>query len=166
MVLFECVGNAPAPDRVVAACGRLNEGGYMIALDDSAVNGPREALTDLADIIKVDIRETSAADAAAMVKRYGPWRRRILAEKVETREEFIASKKAGFLYFQGYFFRRPELLAAPEISANRMNYIRMLAAVSQPELDVREIENLVKSEAALCYRLLRYLNSAAFGFSS
>jgi EAL and modified HD-GYP domain-containing signal transduction protein len=90
----------------------------------------------------------------------------MLAEKVETREEFIASKKAGFLYFQGCFFRRPELLAAPEISANRMNYVRMLTAVSQPELDVRAIENLVKGEAALCYRLLRYLNSAAFGFSS
>jgi EAL and modified HD-GYP domain-containing signal transduction protein len=53
----------------VAACRRLKEAGYMIALDDFAVNDPREALTDLADIIKVDIRETSAADAAAMVKR-------------------------------------------------------------------------------------------------
>src|SRR5260370_15741795 len=101
-----------------------------------------------------------------MVKRYGTWRCRMLAEKVETREEFIASKKAGFLYFQGCLFRRPELLAASEISANRVNYVRMLTAVSQPELDVRAIENLVKGEAALCYRLLRYLNSAAFGFSS
>src|SRR5260370_18640851 len=90
----------------------------------------------------------------------------MLAEKVETREEFIASKKAGFLYFQGCFFRRPELLAAPEISANRMNYVRMLTAVSQPELDVRAIENLFKGAAALCYHLLRPLNSAAFRFSS
>jgi EAL and modified HD-GYP domain-containing signal transduction protein len=101
-----------------------------------------------------------------MVKRYGPWRCRLLAEKVETREEFVAAKKAGFLYFQGYFFRRPETLTAQEIPANRLNYLRMLKAVSQPELDVREIENLVKSEASLCYRLLRYLNSAAFGFGS
>src|ERR1700676_5082559 len=42
----------------------------------------------------------------------------------------------------------------------------MLKAVSQRELDVRALENLVKSEAALCYRLLRYLNSAAFGFAN
>jgi c-di-GMP-related signal transduction protein len=100
------------------------------------------------------------------VKRYGPWRCRMLAEKVETREEFIAAKKAGFLYFQGYFFRRPEILTAHEIPANRVNYLRMLTAVSRPELDVREIENVVKGEASLCYRLLRYLNSAAFGFAN
>jgi c-di-GMP-related signal transduction protein len=162
----EVLESVPADDLVVAACRRLKEAGYMIALDDFAVNDPREALSDLADIIKVDLRTTSAADAAVMVKKYGPWRCRMLAEKVETREEFVAAKEAGFLYFQGYFFRRPEILTAHEIPANRLNYLRMLTAVSQPELDVREIENLVKSEASLCYRLLRYLNSAAFGFAN
>jgi len=101
-----------------------------------------------------------------MVKRYGPWRCRMLAEKVETREEFNAARKAGFLYFQGYFFRRPEILTAKEVPANRANYLRMLKEVSQPDLNMREIENLVKSEAALCYRLLRYLNSAVFGFGA
>jgi c-di-GMP-related signal transduction protein len=164
--VVEILETVPADDPVVAACRRLKEAGYMIALDDFVVNDGREALTDLADIIKVDLRATAASDAAAMVQRYGPWRCRLLAEKVETREEFIASKKAGFLYFQGYFFRRPEILTAHEIPANRLNYLRMLTAVSQPELDVRHIENLVKGEASLCYRLLRYLNSAAFGFKA
>jgi c-di-GMP-related signal transduction protein len=164
--VVEILETVPADELVVAACRRLKEAGYMIALDDFALNDPREALTDLADIIKVDLRATATADAAAMVKRYGPWRCRLLAEKVETREEFVASKQAGFVYFQGYFFRRPEILTAHEIPANRLNYLRMLAAVSQPELDVRAIENLVKGEASLCYRLLRYLNSAAFGFAS
>ncbi|MFZ0143481.1 MAG: HDOD domain-containing protein [Candidatus Sulfotelmatobacter sp.] len=164
--VVEILETVPADDLVVAACRRLKEAGYMIALDDFALGDPREPLTDLADIIKVDLRATASGDAAAMVQRYGPWRCRLLAEKVETREEFIASKRAGFLYFQGYFFRRPEILTAHEIPANRLNYLRMLTAVSQPELDVRHIENLVKGEASLCYRLLRYLNSAAFGFAS
>ncbi len=164
--VVEVLETVPADELVVAACRRLKEAGYMIALDDFALNDPREALTELADIIKVDLRATANADAAAMVKRYGPWRCRLLAEKVETREEFVASQKAGFLYFQGYFFRRPEILTAHEIRANQLNYLRMLTAVSQPELDVRAIENLVKGEASLCYRLLRYLNSAAFGFGS
>jgi EAL and modified HD-GYP domain-containing signal transduction protein len=164
--VVEVLESVPADDLVIAACRRLKESGYTIALDDFGINDPREALTDVADIIKVDLRTTSAADAAAMVKRYGPWRCRMLAEKVETREEFLAAKKAGFLYFQGYFFRRPEMLTAHEIPANQLNYLRMLTAVSQAELDVREIENLVKSEASLCYRLLRYLNSASFGFAN
>ena len=164
--VVEVLETVPADDLVVAACRRLKEAGYTIALDDFSVNDPREALIELADIIKVDLRDTSAVEAAAMVKRYGPWRCRMLAEKVETQEEFAAARKVGFLYFQGYFFRRPETLTAREIPANRFNYLRMLAAVSQRELDVREIENLVKGEASLCYRLLRYLNSAAFGFAS
>jgi c-di-GMP-related signal transduction protein len=164
--VVEILETVPADDLVVAACRRLKESGYTIALDDFGVNDPREALTDFADIIKVDLRDMSATQAAAMVKRYGPWRCRMLAEKVETREEFLAAKKAGFLYFQGYFFRRPEILTAHEIPANRVNYLRMLTAVSKPELDVREIENVVKGEASLCYRLLRYLNSAAFGFAN
>ena len=155
------------PDELVtAACQRLKEGGYMIALDDFAVDDPRQPLTDFADIIKVDVRLTTLEQRAALVKRYGPWRCRMLAEKVETREEFLAAKKAGFLYFQGYFFRRPETMKAHEISGNRLNYIRMLQVVSKPELEPREIENAIKGEASLCYRLLRYLNSAAFGFAN
>lgn len=164
--VVEVLETVPADDQVIEACRRLKASGYTIALDDFAVNDPRESLTDLADIIKIDLRATSPADAAAMVKRYGPWRCRMLAEKVETREEFSATKNDGFLYFQGYFFRRPEILTAHEIPANQLNYLRMLTAVSQPELDVREIENLVKSEASLCYRLLCYLNSAVFGFAA
>jgi c-di-GMP-related signal transduction protein len=164
--VVEILETVPADELVVGACRRLKEAGYTIALDDFGVNDPRESLTDFADIIKVDLRNTSSADSAAMVRRYGPWRCRMLAEKVETREEFVAARKAGFLYFQGYFFRRPETLTAHEIPANRINYLRMLAEVSKPELDAREIENLVKGEASLCYRLLRYLNSAAFGFAT
>jgi len=164
--VVEVLETVPADDEVVAACRRLKEAGYTIALDDFAVDDPREPLTDLADIIKVDLKATSAADAAAMVKRYGPWRCRMLAEKVETREQFASTKKDGFLYFQGYFFRRPETITAHEIPTNQLNYLRMLSAVSQRELDLRQIEDLVKGEASLCYRLLRYLNSAVFGFGA
>jgi EAL and modified HD-GYP domain-containing signal transduction protein len=164
--VVEVLETVPADDLVVAACRRLKESGYLIALDDFAMNDPREILTDLADIIKVDLRATSAPDAAAMVRRYGSRRCCMLAEKVETREEFVAAKRAEFRYFQGYFFRRPETITSHEIPANQLNYLRMLTAVSQCDLDVREIENLVKGEASLCYRLLRYLNSAAFGFSA
>jgi c-di-GMP-related signal transduction protein len=164
--VVEVLESVPADDLVIAACRQPKESGYTIALDDFGIDDRREPLTDVADIIKVDLRATSAADAAAMVKRYDPWRCRMLAEKVETREEFVTAKKAGFLYFQGYFFRRPEMLTAHEIPANQLDYLRMLTAVSQAELNVREIEHLVKGEASLCYRLLRYLNSASFGFAN
>jgi EAL and modified HD-GYP domain-containing signal transduction protein len=164
--VVEILETVPPDDLVMAACRRLKEAGYMIALDDFTINDPREPITEVADIIKVDLKCTTSEERAAIIKRYGPWRCRMLAEKVETREEFVAASKAGFVYFQGYFFRRPEVLAAHEVPANRINYVRMLQTVSKPELDPREIEDAIKSEASLCYRLLRYLNSAVFGFAN
>jgi EAL and modified HD-GYP domain-containing signal transduction protein len=163
--VVEILESVPPDERVKAACQRLKEAGYLIALDDFAPEDAREALTDFADIIKVDLRSTSLQDAGAMVKRYGPWRCRMLAEKVETRDEFLECRQLGFVYFQGYYFRRPETLHTREIPANRLHYLRILQAVSRPELDHHEVEDLIKSEASLCYRLLRYLNSPIFGLS-
>ncbi|MGA2511107.1 MAG: HDOD domain-containing protein [Candidatus Acidiferrales bacterium] len=163
-VAVEVLETVPADDLVIEACRRLKALGYMIVLDDFFEGDPREPLTELADIIKIDLRATSAAQSAAMVKRYGHQRRRMLAEKAETREEFLDSRKAGFTYFQGYFFRRPEIVQAREIPANRINYLRLLQAISQPEVDPRQIEEAIKGEASLVYRLLRYLNSPIFGF--
>ncbi len=162
----EILETVPPDDQVLAACQRLKEAGYQVALDDFIANDPREGLADFADIIKVDLKRTTAEERVALVKKFGPWRSRMLAEKVETRQEFMEARNAGFLYFQGYFFRRPEVIAAREVPVNQMNYLRMLQAVAKPEINSREIEDVIKSEASLCYRLLRYMNSAAFGFSN
>ena len=164
--VVEILESVEPDDLVMAACQRLKEGGYMIALDDFAMDDKREPLTNIADIIKVDVQSTTPEERAAMIKKYGPWRCRMLAEKVETREEFMAAKKAGFAYFQGYFFRRPETVKTHAVPGNQLNYIKMLQVVSKPELDPREIENAIKGEASLCYRLLRYMNSASFGFAN
>ena len=166
LAVVEVLESVPPDDLVLAGLKRLKEAGYLIALDDFIPDDPRTPLTEMADILKVDIRQTSMEEAKELVKKHGPWRCRMLAEKVETREEFTAAKAAGFVYFQGYFFRRPEVLHAKEIPANRLNCLRLLRAVSQPEVDVRELEAIIKQEASVCYRLLRYLNSAAFAIQN
>ena len=163
--VVEILETVPPDDLVKAACQRLRAAGYLIALDDFGPGDPRAPLADVADIIKVDMRSTPVAEAATIVKRYSS-RSKMLAEKVETQEEFKSAHQAGFIYFQGYFFQRPELMQAREIPANRVNYLRLLQLVSKEEMDVHEVENIIKSEAAFCYRLLRYLNSAAFSFST
>jgi len=165
-VVVEILESVPVDDLVKEACARLKAAGYTIALDDFIANDPRSALVEFADIIKVDLKGSSPIEQAELVKRHGSLACRMLAEKVETREEFEACKKAGFAYFQGYFFRRPELMHAREIPKNQMNYLRLLQAISRNEIDVKELEGIIKGEASLCYRLLRYLNSAAFAFSS
>ena len=164
--VVEVLESVPADDLVVATCQRLRQAGYLIALDDFVLDDPRASLAEVADIIKVDLKLTTLAQAAEIAKRHGSKLCRMLAEKVETREEFTAVRKAGFVYFQGYFFRRPETLSTQDIPENRINYLRIWQAISRPQLDVREIEDLIKREASICYRLLRYLNSPVFGLGN
>ncbi|HST13086.1 MAG TPA: HDOD domain-containing protein [Terriglobales bacterium] len=161
--VVEVLEDIEPDDLVIAACQRLSAAGYKIALDDFIANDPRGPMTPLADFIKVDFERTTPAERKELVKRYGTPRCQMLAEKVETREQFETALNDGFVYFQGYFFRRPEVLKAREIPANQVNYLRMLQAVSLEEVDIRELEKLIKTEASVLYRLLRYLNSPVFG---
>jgi EAL and modified HD-GYP domain-containing signal transduction protein len=120
--VVEVLEDVPADDLVVAACQRLKKSGYRIALDDFTVDDPRELLTDLADIIKVDLRLCSTEQSAAMVQRYGK-RCHMLAEKVETQEEFASASELGFSYFQGYFFRKPEMLYSSQRDSHQPDHL-------------------------------------------
>ena len=164
--VVEILEDVPADPDVMAACQSLKNAGYQIALDDYVTNDAREPLAMMADIIKVDMKLTTAEQRGALVKKFAAGRRLMLAEKVETRKEFAEAREQGFVYFQGYFFRRPEVLTTRDVPANRLNYLRMLRAVSQPDLDVAELDRLIKGEPSICYRLLRYMNSAVFSFRS
>ena len=152
-------------ERVIAACKRLKEGGYLIALDDFTPNDPRAALCDFADIIKLDVQATRPEERAGLLRRFGSAKCKMLAEKLESPHEFNQARDMGFAYFQGYFFCKPELVVGREVPANKIGFLRLLELISRPELDLRELEKALKQEASICYRLLRYLNSPIFGFS-
>jgi EAL and modified HD-GYP domain-containing signal transduction protein len=164
-VVVEIQESVPADEAVVAVCQRLKEGGYMIALDDFVPSDAREALVPYADFIKVDITKVPPAESAALVARYASKACRMLAQMVETRQEFATAKKSGFTEFQGYFFRHLEHLRARQIPASQATYLRLLRAISRTDVDFGEIEDLIRREPALCYRLLRYLNSPLLGVS-
>ena len=161
----EILESVAPEDRVIAACKRLKSLGYMIALDDFAPNDPRLSLCEFADVIKVDVRATLPEQRAGMMRRFATPKCKMLAEKLETPHEFQQARDMGFAYFQGYFFCRPELVVGREVPASRLHYLRLLEMVSRPEIDLREVEKMLKREASICYRLLRYLNSPLFGFA-
>ncbi|HEY1271942.1 MAG TPA: HDOD domain-containing protein, partial [Terriglobales bacterium] len=162
--IVEVLETVTPDDPVVAACRRLKQAGYLLALDDFTPADVREPLTPLADIIKVDVLATPRHQWRSMVDRYAAGNIRMLAEKVETRPDFDLARDLGFSYFQGYFFQKPVVLATTEVPSLHANYIRMLRLVHATEIDWRELEGLIKREASVCYRLLRYLNSPVFGF--
>jgi c-di-GMP-related signal transduction protein len=152
-------------DRVIAACKRLKAAGYRIALDDFAPNDPRIPLCEFADIIKIDLQATRPEERAGMLRRFASPTCKILAEKLETPHEFYQARDMGFTYFQGYFFCRPELVVGREVPASRLHYMRLLEMVCHSDVNMLDLEKMLKQEASICYRLLRYLNSPVFGFA-
>lgn len=151
------------PDaEVIEACRDLRRRNYRLALDDFVPSPAMEPLIGLAHIIKVDYLKTSPQDRRALVRRYGRAGISMLAEKVETAQDFALARHEGFAYFQGYFFARPVILEGRDIPPFKLNLLRLLAEANQPECDFKRLERLLKPEVTLCYRLLRYVNSAAF----
>jgi EAL and modified HD-GYP domain-containing signal transduction protein len=102
--VVEVLEDVEADDLVIAACERLKVAGYTVALDDFVANDPRESLTALADILKVDFERTTRAEQAALLKRYAPLGRRMLAEKVETRSSSWRRRTWGTFTFRDISF--------------------------------------------------------------
>jgi len=162
-VVVEIQETVPADDEVRHACELLKQGGYSLALDNFVPDDERGTLVRYADFIKVDLTSVTSEHGARLVALYANKHCQMVAHKVETRKAFLAAKDVGFTRFQGYFFHRPESLRARQIPANQATYVRLLSAISKPEVDFTEIEELIKHEPSLCYRLLRYLNSPLLG---
>jgi c-di-GMP-related signal transduction protein len=87
-----------------------------------------------------------------------------LAEKVETEEDFIQGVKLGYSYFQGYFFSKPVVITYKEIPPSRIIQLQLVQEVNREEFDVRQLEEVIKRDVSLSYKLFKYVNSAWFGF--
>jgi c-di-GMP-related signal transduction protein len=163
LVVVELLENIAPDAEVVAACRRLKEGGYLLALDDFVDTPDWAPLIEIADFIKVDFRLTNQDEQRALAARYRGKSIRMLAEKVETPEEFAEALDMGYSLFQGYFFCRPEMLHRRAIPASKLAYLDVLKAATAAELDIAALALKIKQEPSLTYKLLRYLNSAGFG---
>jgi EAL and modified HD-GYP domain-containing signal transduction protein len=153
------------PDaEVLAACRRLKDMGYVIALDDFAYAEKFEPFVELADIIKIDFKFSGPSERKQAIAKFLPRGIRLLAEKVETRAEFAEARDSGYVYFQGYFFCKPQIVPSLHIPAFKVHYLRILQAINKPELDRHEIVTLIEREISLWYKLLRFVNSPLFGF--
>jgi len=164
-VVMEVMENIQPDDQVIAACRALKQQGYLIALDDFVFSENLKPLIDLADIIKVDFLATPALVRKHLVQSYARRGIIMLAEKVETHEQFHEALELGYKYFQGYFFSKPEIVSRSDVPAYKHHYLLLLQEINRPEPDFVKLEDVIKRESSLCYKLLRYLNSAAFAFS-
>lgn len=163
-VVIEILETIEPDVEVLAACRGLKNRGYAIALDDFVYAEKFQPFVDLADIIKIDFKLSAPGDRQQAVPKFAPLGIRLLAEKVETREEFAEAHSSGYEYFQGYFFCKPQIVPSQHIPAFKAHYLQVLQAINKPELDRNELVTLIDREVSLCYKLLRFVNSPLFGF--
>lgn len=162
-VFVEILENVEPDEHVIEVCRKLKSNGYTIVLDDFEYADKFIPLIDLADIIKVDFRLSPIEEQKAIVHRFPNRKIRFLAEKVETMEEFRRAVEMGYTLFQGYFFGRPHIVTGQGIPPQLNHYIRLLHEINKSEPNFKNIENIIKKDLSLSYKLLRYINSAFFG---
>jgi EAL and modified HD-GYP domain-containing signal transduction protein len=162
-IVIEILENIKPSAEIVSACRALSHKGYTLAMDDFIYARALEPLIELVDIIKIDIIATPLDTLRKTLYNLSRHTKlKLLAEKVETRQEFEQALKMGFTYFQGFFFSQPEVLTIKELTTAKVNLLHLLAEVTAKSTSFSRIEQIISRDVAISYKLLRFLNSAWF----
>lgn len=152
----------PEPE-VIAVCKKLKKNGYILALDDFQYVPDYQPLIDLTHIIKVDFQLTQGHERKELIQRNRNKKIKYLAEKIESYEEYKEAVNIGYSYFQGFFFCRPLIVSGKDVPSYKLNLFQALQELNQSYMDVKKIEEIILRDVSLSYKLLRFINSAAFG---
>lgn len=161
-VVFELHADIPVDEEVVEMCRELSASGYALAIADYDLDCDAQALLPYAKFAKVDMVATRRGHAA-IAGHVRPSGIRLIAEHVETAAMYEIAVAAGYTLFQGQFFCQPRICTAAAVPASRTTYLQLLSALNRPALSLTEIEDLIKRDVSMSYRVLRCVNSAAFG---
>ena len=150
---------------VVAGARRLVDDGYRLAMDDFVWSAGAWPLLELADVVKIDVLEQSWETVLEVADRCRPFGVQLLAERIEDEEMLQRCRDAGFVYFQGYHLGRPQVLSAESLTPGQVIALQLVARLGNPDVTPRMVEDLLRTDPALTYRLLRIANSAANGLT-
>ncbi len=162
-VVLEILESVALNDAAMAGIRSLRERGFRIALDDFVDSESFDAILPIVDTVKLDVRALDPAQWHVQIARLRGHGCKLLAEKVETSQEFEMLRDLGVDYFQGFFFARPSMFRGRQIAPDRMNLVQTLMRLSDPECSLEEIQELVGRDVALSVKALNYVNSSANG---
>lgn len=165
LFVLELLEGQTIDDRLIDAAKELKESGHRLALDDFTFEAGIEPMLGLAEFVKLDLLELGREAFAASVERLRPRGLTLLAEKLETYDDYEFCSGLECKLFQGYFFCKPQIIATDRLDANRLSVLQLLGKLQDPAVEVRELEHSIGQDPLLSYRLLRYINSAFFGLS-
>lgn len=162
-VVVEILETVKPGKKLLALCKDLYEKGYTLALDDYEHQSVWAHFYPYVKIIKIDVQATGVDEIKQIKQAIEKFPHiQLLAEKVETHEEYNQALELGFEYFQGFFFSKPEMVKAKNLSPSQMAMAELLYETSKPEMDLASITSVFERDVSLSYKLLRYANSAMF----
>lgn len=148
-------------DEVMAACNIMKKKGYLLALDDYVFDPAMKRFFDVVDFIKVDFMATPIDEIRSKIGGL-PGKIRLMAEKIETWDDYRTARDMGFTLFQGYFFCKPEIVSGREIPAGSITLLEIMKEVNNPDIDFDKVTHRISMDVSISYKLLRYINSAFF----
>lgn len=163
-VVLEIVETTKPTPELLNRLKELRAQNFSIALDDFVLTPQSASFLEFADYIKFDIQQLGMEQIPGLSKELRKYPVHQIAEKVETKEEFRQCLEMGFDCFQGFYFAHPETLSAKVINPSYANILNLLNMLRN-NAEIRDIENALKRDVALSFKLLRYINSAGFGLS-
>jgi Predicted signal transduction protein containing EAL and modified HD-GYP domains len=163
-IAIEVLETVNPDSTIIECCRRLKEKGYIIALDDFEYNKEFDELIKYVDIIKVDFLLTKGKERKEIMYRIKNKNIKFLAEKVETEEDYKEAVGYGYSYFQGYFFCKPVIISGKDISGYKLTYMNLINELDKSDVNIKNIESLIKNDVSLSYKLLKAVNSAHYSF--
>lgn len=165
-IVIEVLENVEVDSQVVQNLRELSALGYTIALDDFELSPQWLPLLEFVDIIKLDIMANSLDETHKLIAQLKPYNLKLLAEKVETHEEFQLLQEWGCELFQGFFFSKPKVVEGKRLSVNQASAMQLLAIINQSEVGFQQINQVISQDLGLSYKLLHYINSASFALAN
>lgn len=162
-VVIEVLEDVKVTPKLISSLKALREAGFTIALDDYVFNPALTELEAYADIIKVDILAVGPKRLIEHVDKLKEKGIRLLAEKVETREQFEFCKRIGFDYFQGYFFAKPKIIKGQRLPTNKLTVLELLSSVYDPNIDMHVLSKIISKDVALSQKLMKFASSLGNG---
>ncbi len=159
-LIIEVLENVKVDDVLMERLLSLKEKGYKIALDDFVEDCDNFPLVEISDIIKYDIILTPLNSIVVEVNNAIRQGKTILAEKIETKEEYENARDMGFNLFQGYFFKKPSIIGKSNNKKSiKLNYVRIISELANTEPSYTKISEIIESDVNLSYRLLRIIKN-------
>lgn len=162
LVVIEVLEDVRAEPAVVEGIRKLRARGHRIALDDYSPQVSDARLLEFADIVKIEITHPPASEIERLVNSLLPRGVQLIAENVETPEDFESCVRLGFAGFQGYFLQHPQTFRAKRVPSSRLSTLRLVASLSNEEYSVDEVEQLISQNVSMSYHVLRCINSSYY----